>query len=94
MLQSLFCVNRSDRAPLKSSAACKRIEIVVGEEEGGKRRDIYYENILYVFRKHFLEEMRFGFNKQALMCLSFWAVLNVKFLHIIYWLGFIKLMHC
>lgn len=89
-------MNRSDRAPLKSTAACKRIGSVVEEERGGQGGDVtfYYENILYVFRKHFLEEMRFGFNKQALMCLSFWAVLNVKFLDIIYWFGFIKLVHC
>lgn len=57
-------------------------------------RDIYYENILYVFRKHFIEEMQFSFNKQALMCLSLCAVLNVKFLHRIHSFGFIELVHC
>lgn len=66
MLQSLFCVNPLGRAPLKSPAASKRIGSVV-EEEGGERCDIYYENILYVFIQHFLAEMRFSFNKQALM---------------------------
>lgn len=92
MLQSLFCVSRSDRAPLKSTAACKRTGSVVGEEGGDG--DIYYENILYVFRKHFLEEMQFGFNKRALTCLSLCAVLNVKFLHRICSFGFIELVHC
>lgn len=32
--KALFCLNCSDRAPLKCSAACKRIGSV-GEEEGG-----------------------------------------------------------
>lgn len=75
--KAIICLNCSGRPPWSALQLLKELE--VPERKGEKRCDTYYENILYVFRRHFLEEMWFGCNKQALVCLPCCAVLNVPF---------------
>lgn len=75
----------------QSTAACGRIGLVGGQ---GERCDIYWENILYAFRRHFVEETQRSPNKRALMCPLARAVLNAKLLLRMCPPGCVKLQHC